>query len=761
MSAAARARGIWTNAADQPVDCEFILPAIARSGRVTVAVSTDGASPALAKALRDRIAHDVGRRRGRTRRGVGRGAGGGQGRRRIHRGRRLVGHDRARAGPTSTPNESTPDCSPDDASRRSRADDGTQWVAIALCGAVLVSCSITRRRRRAAQRPDPVRRRTDEPTTDGPTPPIRRRRPIDSGRPSAPTPTSPRSPRPTRPGCPRSAMPDAEIVEGTLDNGLRYIVRSNDNPGRPRVDAPGDRRRFGRRDRRPGRRGPLPRTHAVQRHRGVPGERARRHAAQLRGELRRRRERVHELRRDGLRADDAHAGPDRGRHRAADPRTVAGGGHARPGAGRGRARRGARRVARVGDERRAAGSSTSSSRCCSTASPYEGRDPIGTDDGDQRDDPRAAGGVLRHLVPARTTRRSSWSATSTRPRSSRGSRPSSARSPPKVRCPTDQPCGRSRRPRSRRRCSPIPTWRRGSRRSISRWSRRAPTIPMTVEAPNAAGDPRHARLRHRRDAARQCRAARRCAVRRRRPSIRARSCAGSTHPRSWCPVTAPTSRRRRNGCSTSSNGSAATGSPTPRSTGRPRRPRPMPTPIHAGRDSRQDSDFADQYVDTRSLGTAVPTADDEYDLVTAVIDGATPATVAYGLVERLDTCGRADPHRRADRGGRGRARRVGVRRPGGDRARSRHRSARGRRGDRGFADGGARAGRGDLGGAARRGGRRRIHRAGAGRVRQRRAGVAEHHTDRRRRDRVRGPEPRWDRPCWTTPTCPPPTPPRR
>ncbi len=60
VSGAARARGIWTNAADQPVDCEFILPAIARSGRVTVAVSTDGASPALAKAIRDRAAAMVG-----------------------------------------------------------------------------------------------------------------------------------------------------------------------------------------------------------------------------------------------------------------------------------------------------------------------------------------------------------------------------------------------------------------------------------------------------------------------------------------------------------------------------------------------------------------------------------------------------------------------------------------------------------------------------------------------------------------------------
>ena len=52
---AARSAGVWTNAADQPVDCEFILPAIVRSGRVTGAISTDGASPALAKHLRDRL----------------------------------------------------------------------------------------------------------------------------------------------------------------------------------------------------------------------------------------------------------------------------------------------------------------------------------------------------------------------------------------------------------------------------------------------------------------------------------------------------------------------------------------------------------------------------------------------------------------------------------------------------------------------------------------------------------------------------------
>jgi len=56
ISDAARARSIWTNAADQPVDCELILPAITRAGRVTAAISTDGASPALAGFVRDRVA---------------------------------------------------------------------------------------------------------------------------------------------------------------------------------------------------------------------------------------------------------------------------------------------------------------------------------------------------------------------------------------------------------------------------------------------------------------------------------------------------------------------------------------------------------------------------------------------------------------------------------------------------------------------------------------------------------------------------------
>ena len=56
VAAAARRQNVWVNAADRPDECDFILPAIARAGRVSAAVSTDGASPALAIWLRDRIA---------------------------------------------------------------------------------------------------------------------------------------------------------------------------------------------------------------------------------------------------------------------------------------------------------------------------------------------------------------------------------------------------------------------------------------------------------------------------------------------------------------------------------------------------------------------------------------------------------------------------------------------------------------------------------------------------------------------------------
>jgi len=51
--------GKLCNVADVPELCNFILPAVHRQGSIAVAVSTGGASPALAKRLRSRIAELV------------------------------------------------------------------------------------------------------------------------------------------------------------------------------------------------------------------------------------------------------------------------------------------------------------------------------------------------------------------------------------------------------------------------------------------------------------------------------------------------------------------------------------------------------------------------------------------------------------------------------------------------------------------------------------------------------------------------------
>ena len=55
VAADATARGIWVNSADDPANCTFTLPAVARDGAVTVAVGTGGSSPALASHLRGEL----------------------------------------------------------------------------------------------------------------------------------------------------------------------------------------------------------------------------------------------------------------------------------------------------------------------------------------------------------------------------------------------------------------------------------------------------------------------------------------------------------------------------------------------------------------------------------------------------------------------------------------------------------------------------------------------------------------------------------
>jgi siroheme synthase-like protein len=46
---------IWVNAADDPPNCDFILPSVIRRGDIVIAASTGGGSPALARRLREEL----------------------------------------------------------------------------------------------------------------------------------------------------------------------------------------------------------------------------------------------------------------------------------------------------------------------------------------------------------------------------------------------------------------------------------------------------------------------------------------------------------------------------------------------------------------------------------------------------------------------------------------------------------------------------------------------------------------------------------
>src|SRR5206468_4339888 len=52
----AQARSMLVNVVDVPPLCNFILPAIVRTGPLAVAISTAGASPALAKRMKREVA---------------------------------------------------------------------------------------------------------------------------------------------------------------------------------------------------------------------------------------------------------------------------------------------------------------------------------------------------------------------------------------------------------------------------------------------------------------------------------------------------------------------------------------------------------------------------------------------------------------------------------------------------------------------------------------------------------------------------------
>jgi len=55
VAAECRERGVLINCADDPVHCSFILPSVLKRGSLTVTVSTGGASPTMARLVREEL----------------------------------------------------------------------------------------------------------------------------------------------------------------------------------------------------------------------------------------------------------------------------------------------------------------------------------------------------------------------------------------------------------------------------------------------------------------------------------------------------------------------------------------------------------------------------------------------------------------------------------------------------------------------------------------------------------------------------------
>lgn len=60
VSAACRRKRIWCNTVDDPAYCHYIIPALVRRGPLTIAISTSGVSPLLAKQIKRQLTEWIG-----------------------------------------------------------------------------------------------------------------------------------------------------------------------------------------------------------------------------------------------------------------------------------------------------------------------------------------------------------------------------------------------------------------------------------------------------------------------------------------------------------------------------------------------------------------------------------------------------------------------------------------------------------------------------------------------------------------------------